>query len=179
VSGYRDDLNAALARVEQLEAEAANLRRQVLQTPAWQERLADLGRRHAAAAQALREIDRATRRALQISLAVALVASVAFVGAIASLGPKGHPWNAAAASVVGTLALLGLVALVGRWARRERALEAEELERELADVHRAAAEPRQAARAARIAARPSEVADEPWDEAALEAPLAAPGRERA
>jgi len=95
MSGYRDNLGAALARVAQLEEEIAHLRRQLQQTPALQARLAELRRRRSAALESVRLVDRGTRKALMISLALALVASLAFVASIASLGRLGQPKPAA------------------------------------------------------------------------------------
>ena len=134
MSGYRDDLDAALARVAQLEAEANALRGQLRSTPAAQARLADLERRRSDARAAVRAAEAVARWWLKGFATLAAIGVLVFVGAIASMGASGHPLAAAllglaiAGPLVATVWGLGAAYVDGR--RRELGA----IEREIADT---------------------------------------------
>jgi hypothetical protein len=134
VSGYRDDLDAAQARIARLEAEVADLHAQLEQTPAQQARVAELRQRRADAIEAVRRTEAATRRALTIAGALGLAGGLVFVGIIASMGSSGHPLAAAALSVCVIAPVLAIMAFIGDARRNARAKDVTELDRRIAEL---------------------------------------------
>jgi hypothetical protein len=156
--GYRGDLEAALARVAQLEAEIAALRGQLEATPAMQAHLSDLQSRRTAAQARFRDAERSARVSLTIAIAVVLTGAVAFVGTIAAM-PSGHPLNATLLSLVVGAPIVAYFAWAGS-ERRTSSMEAvDALDREIAA-------PLQPARMARIATPAIRVAEELEEEPA-------------
>lgn len=130
--GYRDELEAARARIDLLETEVAELRGQLQQTPAVQARLAELQRKQSVARDALRAAQKDTRSRLRAVLLLGGGATLVFVAAIASMGSSGHPLNALVFSLLTVAPLAVLVALIGRSQRRAREAEVEALDRAIA-----------------------------------------------
>ncbi len=151
MSEYRGDLEAALARVAQLEAENAGLRRQLQQTPAAQARLSDLLRRRSAALLELGRVERSARTALVVTGILALVAGLVFVLAIASMGAEGHPLNAAIFSVALATPLLATVAAIGAARRQGRAMDLAAVDHEINEALSGSEEDRPASPAVRVA----------------------------
>jgi len=165
VSGYRDDLDAAAARIAQLEAEVAELRRRLARSPAAQERIAALRARRDVAVEALRSAEWRAKRNVGLAVVFALGGVLAFVLSIASLGSSGHPVNAAILGFSLSVPLVAFTAWWGAWRKLPHVKTVAALERELADAM-ASADDIRVADAVRVAL--DDEASEPEPEAELE-----------
>ena len=156
MTGYRDDIEAAQARIAQLEAEVADLRRELAREPATKARLVELRAHRADAVAELARVEQSARSWRSVAMALGLVGAIGFVGTIASLGHEGHPINAAALSLLVVASMVLVVDWIGGSRRRERARAVEEVDRAIAKV----LEPTVRARVAEPGVRVGSIAEE-------------------
>jgi hypothetical protein len=134
MAGYRDELDAALARVQQLEAEVAGLRSELQQSPELRTRLVALERHRTEALKTLRRAQQSARTRLRVTFGLALAASAAFIAAIVAMGDAGHPVHAALMSLVVSSFIVGFVGWIGATSENARARELSAIEDEIAAV---------------------------------------------
>lgn len=172
MAAYRDDIDAARARIAQLEAEVEELRGALARTPELRARLAQLEQRRADAFERLRAQRASARTAFRIAVAVVVAAGLAFVGTIASLGASGHPLNAA---IVATIVGAPLIAIAWLFVRRG----VEACEEDVRAVERQVGEALALETAVRVEAPGVRIAASPMEEGIEKEPSEQPLAKRA